>query len=267
MQETKRLFFGLDLSAPWPAQLPHGRVLNEEDRHLTLAFLGNASVSKLMEILPSMPLPPCRIGFGGLFDQCLFLPKRCPHVVAWHIQWLKERPSLSLYQQQLAEWLKNNDFSVSEKESFLPHVTLCREPFHISHWKEAFSPLPLYTRSLHLYESLGHSRYRSCWHLPFKPPFEEKEHTADIAFTILGQDLEQLYLHAYLAMAFKFPPLLDYFNSESVLSNLDDVVIELNHVITRADMDIGCPFKAISFHGVIQQDEEGDLKWEMIVDV
>ncbi len=267
MQEIKRLFFGLDVSAPWPIQLPHGRVLNEEDRHLTLAFLGNIPVSKIMEILPSIPLPLHRIGLTGFFDQCLFLPNRHPHVVAWHIQWLEKGNWLSQYQQQLIDWLKRNDFSVSEKNTFLPHVSLCREPFPIGCWKESFSPLPLFTRNLHLFESLGHSHYRSCWRLPFKLPFEEKEHTADIAFIILGQDFSQLYLHACLALAFKFPLLLDYFSSESILSNLDDVVIELNNVLTRADIAVGCPFKAISFHGSIQKDKEGDLKWEMIVDV
>ncbi len=40
MEEEKRLFFGAEVSAPWPKELPQGRVLEEKARHLTLAFLG-----------------------------------------------------------------------------------------------------------------------------------------------------------------------------------------------------------------------------------
>jgi hypothetical protein len=40
----------------------------------------------------------------------------------------------------------------------------------------------------------------------------------------------------------------------------------LNEAIARVDEQMGTPFKAVSFHGDIQE-EEGVLKWEMIVDV
>ena len=36
--ESKRLFFGFEVDAPWPS-LPEGRMIKEKDRHVTVAFL------------------------------------------------------------------------------------------------------------------------------------------------------------------------------------------------------------------------------------
>lgn len=265
--EKKRLFFGLEVLAPWPSKLPHGRLLEESGRHLTLAFLGQVPYAGLFEQLPTIPLPSRSIGFAGQFDACLFLPKRHPHVAAWHVQWANDGDKLDAYQKQLTQWIKDQGLPVDEKGSFLSHVTICRSPFQIQAWKRAFTPLPLIAHQLHLYESLGHSRYKACWTHSLKPPFEEIEHTADIAFVIRAEALQHLYQHAYLALAFKFPLLLGYFAPQAPISDLDDIVIHLNNAIAQADAAAGCPFKAISFHGSIQEEEDKTLTWEMIVDV
>jgi len=56
--------------------------------------------------------------------------------------------------------------------------------------------------------------------------------------------------------------MIRYFDFTPI-SDLNEIVYALNAMIARADSEIGCPFKAVSFHGTENQTNE----WEMIVDV
>lgn len=253
----KRLFFALDIAAPWPA-LPPGRIM--ESRHLTLAFLGQTDLDALFPHLDTF-LSPLTVGAVGQFDQCLFLPPRFPRVVAWHTHFLEEISSLH---NELQLWLQAHGLPFDPRP-FLPHVTLARLPFDPQQWSQAFSPLPFTATSLHLYESLGYSRYTSLWHLPLLPPFEELDHTADIAFLIRATTLSSLLLHAATALSFTFPPLLSYL-TPSTPDTLLDLISTLNHTIALTDQALGCPFKAVSHHGHLHQNN-GLFTWEMIVDV
>lgn len=268
-KEIKRVFFAFETHSPWPEKLPPGRYLAESDRHMTVAFLGETAYSELEAILPQCPKPDFIIGRGGIFDKCLFLPeKRPPNVVAWHINWLDDDQSLTKYQKTLVSWLADNNFFVKEHgNGFLPHVTLCRKPFDQHQWKKAFTSLPVYIKNLHLYESLGHSQYRPCWSMSLQAPFEELSHTADIAFLVRGQNIDEIYQHARLALAFNFPEIASSMSKNESVSSLDDVIILLNQIVTELDQREGCPFKAVSFHGDITEATDKTLEWEMIVDV
>jgi 2'-5' RNA ligase len=263
--EDKRLFFGFAINTPWPDSLPEGRRLLEIDRHVTVAFLAHANLSKLIEAARHVPKIPFALGLGGIFDRPLFLPKRAPRVAAWHIRWLEKEELFLRFQKELIVWLKELRLEPREQNGeFLSHVTLAREPFHVKEWKETFQKLPLFLGDLHLWESLGSSRYRSHWSYPILSPFEEKEHTADIAFTIRGMSLQEMFLHAQLALSFHFPPLIDFISFREV-ENLDAMIGSLNQMICALDQEIGSPFKAVSYHGKLEG--EGILQWEMIVDV
>lgn len=227
--------------APWPEELPKGRVLSAPDRHLTLVFLGEST----MPDLESFPKPPFRIGLAGIFNKPAFLS----NVVAWHIQWLEE--GVLSYQNTLANWL-------NIKGEFLSHVTMARKPYLVEEWSAQFRKLPLYVKNLNLYESLGYSKYKILWQYPLLAPFDEMEHTADLAFRVR----HPLYLHAQLALAFHFPEIIRYFEW-SAITDLDEIVSALNAMIAKVDSEIGCPFKAVSFHGT----ENPTNEWEMIVDV
>lgn len=264
-QDTKRLFFGAEVHAPWPSELPPGRLLQEKQRHLTLAFLGNVPHSPLISLLEHFPKPDSPLGTVGYFDACLALPPRHARVIAWHARWHQPSP-LDLFQKTLSQWLLQHDYAL-DRQAWLPHVTLCRAPFDKQAWKEAFIPLPFLTSSLHLYESLGHQTYVPIWSYALKPPFEEIEHTADIAFIIRAESVAQLYLHALTALAFKFPPFLRAFGERPVIETIDDVVLNLNDCIAKADSEVGCPLKAVSYHGEIVSLPDATLQWEMIVDV
>ena len=243
-----RLFFALQVVSPWPDRLPPGRFIAEEHRHLTLAFLGESN----MPDLESFPKPPFSIGLSGFFDKLVLLPKHVhPHVAAWHIHWLEGEQILNAYQKQVLQFLKLNE------SPFLPHVTIAREPFDKEAWEHQFELLPMYVKDVRLCELLGYSQYRTIWAYPLQAPFEEHEHTADIAFVIRGD----LYLHAQLALSFKFPPFLPYIDSRK-LTTVNEIVTALNEIIAKIDSKIGCPLKAVSLHGEIENGE-----WEMIVDV
>lgn len=265
-QSKKRVFFAFETQAPWPEDLPPGRLLKAEDRHLTFAFLGEVDASQLLQKLNECPSPLFKVGLTGFFSKCLFLPPLHPNVVAWNIQWLDEDKQLTNYRAHFLEWLKSIGFQAKDTNpNWLCHVTLSRKPFLKEPWLHSFTPLPLFISNIHLYESLGHSLYKPLWTFPLISPFEEIEHTADIAYLIKGENLRQIYLHAFTALAFRFPAFLAYKKTTN-FENLDDVIIGLNEGIAEADAHIGCPFKAISFHGQIEQ-HHSILKWEMIVDV
>lgn len=263
--ENKRLFFGFEVVSPWPEALPSGRAILESDRHLTVAFLGDSNLPEVIDRLATFPPLPFQIGLCGIFDRPIFLPHRSPNVAAWNIRWLENEELFLRFQKDLVGWLQENGLHPREQAGkFLSHVTIARKPFVIHEWKKDFETRPLFIRNLHLCESLGSSRYKVCWSYPILAPFEEKEHTADIAFTVRGTSFQDLSLHAQLALSFYFSPLTDYFSFEEVRS-LDEIVQLLNAMIGKVDQEIGSPFKAVSYHGTIVKTEV--MEWEMIVDV
>lgn len=263
----KRLFFGLKATSPWPLELPSGRLLHQDERHATLAFLGNTDWEKLSAQLAKIPIPSFDAGLGAIFDKIMFLPRRSPHVVCWHADFYETEVNIENYQKKLAAWLKEGGFlPITEHEKWLPHVTLARAPFDWHAWKTSFLPLPVIFDSIHLYESIGNLRYSTLWSLPLSLPFEEIEHTADMAFIIKGKTLSQIYLHAVVALAFRFPDILMYLPPFPTPSSLDDIIMSLNEAVANADQAVGCPFKAVSLHGEIEE-YSNYLQWEMIVDV
>lgn len=267
MNESKRLFFGMEVVSPWPDQLPQGRILLDENRHLTLAFLGNIDLSQIQSLPSICPQLPFILGPSGYFDRLLFLPSAMPQVAAWHIHWLEQKEGLLLFQQKLTQRLIDQGFLHGKKsKEFLSHVTIARAPFSKEEWEASFVPLPCFVRNLNLYESLGHSTYKVIWQRPVLAPFEEKEHTADIAWIIRGETVQQIYSHAKLAIAFQEPGLLKYLPQDRV-HNLDQIVRSLNRMLGEMDIQEGSPFKAVSYHGALRKGESNLLEWEMIVDV
>lgn len=267
MDETKRVFFALEVHAPWPEDLPKGRLLEPADRHATLAFLGEITYTPLIENLnKNFPPPPFQVGLVGSFSKCLFLPPRHPNVVAWQVHWIDDSHALKEYYQTFIAWLKQQEYPLREHPGeWLCHVTLCRSPFDYEGWKKAFKPLPMAIYGIHLYESLGHSKYKPIWSFPLIPPFQEFEHTADLGYLICGENFTQLHRHAQAALAFRYPPILQFIGQAS-FDKHEDIIMDLNDLIAKADASIGCPFKAISFHGNVEEKNK-ILQWEMIVDV
>jgi len=266
-KDQRRLFFAFKTTAPWPESLPKGRLLREQDRHLTVAFLGNADFPRMMEYLENPPQIPFKVAPSGIFDKILFLPPDNPRVVAWRIDLGEYAEAVKTFHRSFIEWLKKQGFSPSQPDrELLSHVTLCRSPFQFHEWRKAFTRLPVALTGFHLYESVGNLVYESRWEYPMKPPFVEIEHTADIAFIIRGENLEQIHHNAKAALAFHYPPLLRYYEQKTIES-LEDLIILLNEAVTKADSKEGCSFKAVSFHGEITHEDDDTLAWEMIVDV
>lgn len=265
-EEKSRLFFGAEVVGAWPREWPRGRVLEEKERHMTLAFLGSVPLAELKPLLARLPRPPFRFGLVGKCERLLFLPQREPRVVAAEAELFgDEGESLVQFQKELLHFLRKEKYEISDR-GFLPHITLARAPFDLQAWKGVQLEVPLLIPSLHLYETTAPLTYASRWCHPLIPPFEELDHTADIAFRIQGESVPMLHLHAQMALAFKYPPLLPFLTEKGEKS-LDDVVIALNALIAHADAEIGSPFKAVSFHGELQQLDPHTLAWEMIVDV
>lgn len=262
MDDYRRLFFALPASCHWPQNFPEGRVLQPLNRHLTLAFLGKCDWTKLNNSLKQLSFSR-KVGSATLFDHCLFLPEKHPHVVSWAV--LENSPYLSSIKNELQNWLQQEGFS-SDQKTFSPHVTIARSPFKIQPWRKNFIPLGVYFHEIHLYESLGHSEYRSLWSFSFLPPFEEISHIADRGFLIRGESIQEIYEHAKIALFFDEPLYLPYVNFKKIVNSLEETIIALNELISLCDEKIGCLYKAVSFTGELKKDPSV-LTWEMIVDV
>ncbi len=258
MMNDKKLFVAAEIEAIWPQDFPAGRILDEENRHLTLAFLGSTSLSPVLEKIKTISLPSS-IGPAGYCTRWSFLPSdHEPRIVAADI----EPPNFMQADQKLIA----HALHVQETRQFFPHITVSRGAIDVEAWKKFSCQIPFYVKAIALWESLGNSHYQSLWRHSFIPPFEEIEHTADIAFLIRGNNFYELYLHAQLALAFKFPPLVHYFSGEKKFPSLDTVIAALNELIARTDLAIGVPFKAVSYHDEMIY-HANHLEWKMIVDV
>lgn len=266
-KQLKRLFFAFDVEALWPDTFPEGRVIEKIFRHLTMAFCGEMVFSeKFFKIV----LPPFLIGKAAFFDQVVFLPKKHPHVVAWHMHWLYGKEKIENYYSALKEFLEKNDLMLPQKkkEKFLSHVTIARQPFQKDEWKTSFFPLPCYIKALHLFESLGFSQYKSLWKHDLLAPFDPIPHTADFAFRIRGESFSELFANAKLALAFQFPKIFtSYISKEKEVKNLEEVIFALNEIVTLCDEEVGCPIKAVSFSGEVLQNHLGIFTWDMVIDV
>lgn len=250
-----RLFFAMSAEALWPEQLPQGRIIGEENRHFTLAFLGEVEREETVALAETLPKPPFAVGPAGYFDACL----QFPHVTAWRAFFGKKQAPLLEYRDLLL-----NFFHLSDNRPFTPHMTVCRDPKNPR--DTSFPKIPVVSSILHLYESLPHSIYRSLWQLPLHPPFKEHSHTADLAFWVFAESLGELYWNACMALATGFPEIIPFCGVEAAPASLDEVIILLNESLSLADLEWGSPFKAVSFHGELQK--IGSLiSWEMIVDV
>jgi len=266
-KEYSRVFLGAKVIAPWPEDLPGGKIIQENYRHITLVFLGEIEKKVVESTLRQFPLPKFSIGLTGQFTKVLFLPPKHSHVVAYEAKFYEEKPFL-FYQKQVMGWLKVENIKVkNSSRQFYPHVTIARGNFEKQEWEKAFQKLPFYMDSINLYESLGNSNYEVLHtHSPFAP-FEEIQHTADIAFIVRGHTIQDLHRAAETALAFKSPGLVNYFKEEITCHSIDEVIADLNEHVAHADSEIGCSFKAVSFHGDLQENKQGILEWEMIIDV
>lgn len=63
-----RLFFALGVEALWPQELPKGRLLDPNERHITLAFLGDVELKLLLSSLSEFPQPSFSEELTGTFD-------------------------------------------------------------------------------------------------------------------------------------------------------------------------------------------------------
>jgi 2'-5' RNA ligase len=263
----KRIFFGFEVSSPFSEEEPKGRYIEKDLRHLTLVFIGNVAIEKVETILKGIEKPNFLVSPVGIFNKILFLPYFSPRVVAFHINFLNSFKLIEEYRLKLLGFLKKNDIPIKNSKKFLPHVTVCRRPFKKREWRDFFTKKSLFVKSLTLFESFKNSKYERLWSHEFIPPFKELEHTADIAFEINGKDFLELYKNAFIALCFKFPEMIDYFIDVDELKSIEDVIIKLNDIVRKIDIEKGSPLKAVSFQSKIKTSQKNILTWEMIVDV
>ncbi|NGX28683.1 MAG: RNA 2',3'-cyclic phosphodiesterase [Candidatus Anoxychlamydiales bacterium] len=267
--EKKRIFFGFEIETLWQDIPKEKKVIEEKNRHITLLFLGENNLSDVEKYLKDLPILDEKIAPVGFFDKCLFLPEKRPRLVAYRVDFLNKKSQIEKFQNQLFEFFQNKKFEIKHNHNFfLPHVTICRNNFDINKWKDSFIKTPLYLKSFNLFESLGGSVYKTLWKKIFvQKPFLEIPHTADIAYLIKGANFSDLLYNSFIALSFKCLSFLNYFKELKDVKTIDDVIINLNEVITKAEIaGEHLPFKAVCFHAdIIKKDDI--FIWEMIVDV
>ena len=268
LNEKKRIFFAFEIEAIWQNVPKENKIIEEKNRHITLLFLGENNLLEVEKYLNELPELETKIAPVGFFDKCIFLPEKKPRLVAYSVNFLNKKTNIENFQKKLFDFFQNKNFVLKERlKIFLPHVTICRNNFDLKKFKENFIQTPLYVKSFNLFESLGHSVYKTLWKKSFIEPFLEIEHTADIAFTIRGTTYLELLYNSFIALCFKWINFLNNYEDLDEVNSIDDVIINLNELITKAEIKgEHLPFKAVSFHSdIIKKDDI--LNWEMIVDV
>lgn len=267
-KNKKRLFFGFEIEALWEDLILEKKMILENNRHMTVLFLGDdIDVEKINSYIPHIPKCEFDIGPCGFFNKCLFLPIKEPRLVAYQVDFFDKTYLIEKFQRELFDFFKAKNFLLKQRDNFLPHVTICRNDFDMDAWKKSFKFLPLYIKSFNLFESLGNSEYKTLWKKDFIKPFVEIFHTADIAFNIKGKTYQDLLYNSFIALSFKSIDVLFYHKELTKVESIDDVIINLNEIVTKAEIDgIFIPFKAISFHANVKK-VDNILNWEMIVDV
>jgi 2'-5' RNA ligase len=263
------LFFAFSIEAPWIHQFPKGKIIEKSLRHMTLAYLGDLDFFSHKTVLENIPKPAFSVGKTGIFTRCLFLPEREPRAIAWLVDFLENQSVVTAYHKKLFGYLIDQNLlsKNGERNSDLPHVTIARNPKSLEDWKNCFSELPFYIKSLVLYESLGNSLYKELWSYPFLCPFEELKQSADLAFIIRGETLQEIFFNAKIALAFHLPGLVCFFPilGEVVVKSLEEIIFLLNRLIAKADQKLGSPFKSVSCHGKLEKTKTG-YTWALIVD-
>lgn len=252
---THNLFLGLETELP-DIKILDGRALKKEDLHITLVFLGAKERQKTLELIKKSPPPPFYLPPVALCKKELFLSS----VAAFDVEFLNKRNLFFKWRSALDEF-----FEIKETRPYIPHITMARGPKNPVFWEKLSFPFPCFFKNLHLYESLGHSRYEKLWTFSFPLIFEPLDHTADYGYVIYGESYDELYLHALATLCFDFPELTSYLNEKS-FNSLEDVIIGLNEILSLADEQKGVAIKAISFSSKIQKYGQG-LRWEMIIDI
>jgi 2'-5' RNA ligase len=200
MNKSMRLFLALKVRAPWPKESFKGKMIQEEFRHITLAFLGQTNEETYLELikdLKKVKLPP--FALFGYFDHFLPLPKSSPRLLSWHATFSYDEKEIYAFAEEMKLFFKERGLLKKEDKAWLPHVSICRKPFDFLSWKKSFKPLPFYATDLCLYEAIGNLKYREVLKRPLLTPFSfanEKE------VHIKAKTHEELYLHTLSAMSF-----------------------------------------------------------------
>ncbi len=248
----RRLFFGMSIGAPWPKDLPEGRMIAPQYRHITLAFLGHVEYEPLKNVLPNLPIPNFSIAPVGLCDEFLFFPKHHPKVVVWQATQLGQN-KLAVYQKTLTDFLRAHEYKL-DRRVFLPHITIARQPFKLGQWKKCFQALPFYCPSVCLYESVGQLRYEVLWQQRLTPPFKKIMAEDYIEFQIYGENMLEVCLNAQCALAFEYPKHLDLLEMHTIPEDFESLAKKLNAFILKLKKAQALPFNSIS----VQTNAEGE---------
>ncbi len=200
-------------------------------------------------------------------DGWSLLPERHPHVLALHTPLVTQRLQTEQLRRDCAQafGLQQPILHEGEKEGswdWLPHVTVSRDPEKVP----VGSSLPLVCGDLHLYESLPDRVYQPIYSWAIPPAFEEFEHLADRAYRCRGSSWAELCLALLWALAQEVPRLVEEAPRCASVRSHPDAVALLNQILSEADAKGPIPWKAVTFHGTIQQ-QTFPWVWEVVIDV
>lgn len=237
-QEGKhRLFFGFEVETP-DLDLAPGKYLAKKDRHITLAFLGEVDLNTILAHLNHLPKPDFTDGFMGIFTEVLFFPPSHPTSAVYKATFPKKERSIRMFQQRLVDWLKILGLPPTDPErEWLPHVTFARKPFDPKQWREAFHSCPFSVSKLHLYESMGDSKYEPRWTYALNPVYDQTK--------VRGKDFQEWLFHIQAALSMRHPKLWEFFQDTSEPRSHREAYQMINKGIAAANAKYGMGIPAL----------------------
>jgi 2'-5' RNA ligase len=197
----KRVFIALKVFSNWKDNQVKGRIIDRKWRHITLAFLGQTEISKLLKFVEEIPaIWDLEIPIFGYFNKLLLLPPFKARVLGLNPLFFENTEKIFTFQQTLTNELAQVGLLNQKSVNWLPHVSLVRAPFNYLSYSKHFFNFPFYCESIVIYESLGHLKYKELLSYPLKEPFTISETENSILIKAFGLKSEQLNFSLYLGL-------------------------------------------------------------------
>lgn len=251
-------FFGFEIHSPFIEVFSYNKIGEKGSPFLPFLSFEETIFQKVCALLDYVPHPFFQVGPVALLETCFLLRNRTLENLTLQIR----RFGVDLiqpYQKLLHTYFIQEGCQPDRVP--LTQSIVCKPVSFLQKSRTNGEQFPLYLLKLHLYKRCEEERYISIWTRPLLPPFKEVKQGN---FILYGENFQQIFLHAQIALSFKFPAFTPFIDDTYQVRNLHDGGVRLLTLIYKACDVIKMPIKKAIFPDYGAK-EQGLLKWELSV--